>query len=264
MNMNSTINETQNAENSAQQSAVFAAVVLVWGPGIILNLTALMFIVRDMKRTYFPVIVLLFMLCLYHALAIIFTLVQHVLVKILASSDGLCGVTTFWFSYFKISSGIINTLMAIDRALAIRTPFFYSRHIKVITWKVVCCVCSFCSVLFSMLPLIGLGDMWSISGSTKLCRLGFQTDPRKRIYGMTYGVLGFVFVGLIVTCNVIVAKTLLLMKRNVVTVLSHDQTTTSNISQNDRVRNQEFELGFAKLMIAISIVYLICGTPTKV
>ena len=265
-NMNVTdknVTSTGDNDSQYQQTALYVSLLLVWLPGIVLNVIALVFITRDIRKAVFPAIVLLFVLCLYDLLAVLFSLCQHLLDRYIDMSDVACSISTFLFSYFVISSGVMNCLMAIDRVMAICAPFYYKRRIEVRTWCVVCCVAGLSTAVFSVFPIIGLGSIWSVQGGRKTCNLGYQEKPIKRVYGMVYGVIGFVFIAVIVAFNVILVRTLFKMKKTIVSVQS-SASSDSSIEPKEGTRTTSFEIAFAKLMIGLSIAFIVCGTPTKV
>lgn len=252
-------------DNSFQETAIYFSILLVWFPGIILNSIALCFIIKDIRKAVFPPVVLLFLLCLHDLLAVLFSLTQHLLDEFVQMADTLCSASTFFFSYFTIAAGVLNSLMAIDRVMAICTPFFYKRKIDVKTWKNVCIAAGLMTALYSLFPMIGLGDIWTLAeNGKKRCNLGYQDKAVKRVYGMIYGALGFIFIAFIVVCNSVLARALFKMKKTVVSLQSSSVSDTPSGNSTENTRGSSFEKAFAKLMISLSIAYIVCGTPTKV
>lgn len=246
------------------ETAMIVSLLFVWLPGIILNLTALVFITRDLRKAVFPAVVLLFILCLYDLLAVIVSLIQHVLDAFLEMSESLCAVSTFFFSYFTVSTGILNCLMAVDRTMAICAPFYYKMRIEIRTWAITCVGVGVATAFYSSFPMIGLGDIWSIQNGEKTCNLGYQAEPLKRVYGMVYGIFGFLTIGIIVVFNTLLIKTLFKMKKSVVSLQTSTTESSTSTETTEAAKRESFEIVFAKMMICLSVSYIICGTPTKV
>lgn len=264
------MNETEKNNTSSSghggfnaEAAIYGSFFLIWLPGIVLNIIALVFIAKDIRKAILPAIVLLFMLCVYDLLAVIFSLIQHILDEFMDISQTVCAVSTFLFSYFTISSGILNCLMAIDRVMAICSPFFYKTRIDARTWKISCVVAGVATAVYSTFPIIGLGDIWSKEGSEKKCNLGYQEEPVKRVYGMLYGVVGSIFLLVIVICNAVLVRALFKMKKVVVSAQSSG-TSDVSVEPPEMARSTSFEMAFAKMMICLSVAYVVCGTPTRV
>lgn len=246
------------------EAAVIVSFFFVWLPGIVLNIIALVFITRDLRKAVFPAVVLLFILCLYDLLAVILSLIQHVLDAFLEMSETLCAVSTFFFSYFTISAGILNCLMAVDRAMAICAPFYYKMRIEIRTWAITCVGVGVATAFYSAFPMIGLGDIWSIQNGEKTCNLGYQAEPWKRVYGMVYGIFGFLSIGMIVVFNTLLIKTLFKMRKSVVCLQTSTTESSASTETTETARRESFEIVFAKMMICLSVAYIIFGTPTKV
>lgn len=268
-----------NVTSSVIQHSVFVnmfitSFFLTWGPGIISNTLAMFFLVLDIKQISMPLLVLLLTLIFSNLLAVIFSLIRHLLGVYVVPTFSLCASITFLHSFFKLTAGSVNTMMAADRVLAIYAPFFYDRRITVNTWKAGCVIAVTVTSFCSALPWLGLGNVISVGQDGSLVCTGFYGEvPRHKVFPFTFSLFGATFILVIVCCNAALIRGLLKLNRSVVVLTDRgpssatpiDVTESSGNSATSRIDTKmAFEVAFAKLMFCMASAYLICGAPNYV
>jgi len=264
-NLTAVVNSTYQHSYSGSTVTFYVSVFLIWVPGTLSNILALGFIVNDMKKAVFPAIYLLFILCCCDLCAVLASWSYHILLRYVLATYSICAASSFMFTFFNISASVTNAIMAVDRVLAICYPFFYKKNIEVRTWKKVCLISAIIIGFYCVFPFAGLGDVMSKRGHAFTCNsFSYQSEPIKRAFGIVFGLIGVGCVLTILTGNMILFKTLLSLYRSVACVEpSHSTVNTSDSSQTP-ARATPFEIAFAKLMICLAAVYLICGAPMQV
>lgn len=257
---------TYRSSYTGSTTTFYISVFMIWGPGTLSNLFAVGFIVRDMQKAIFPAIFLLFVLCCCDLCAVISSWTYHIIIRYVKVSFPICASTAFTFTFFNISASVTNAVMAVDRVLAICYPFFYKKTIEVKTWLYVCLVGGILVAFYSVFPFIGLGEVMSQRGQSYYCdSFTYQTEPVKRVFGVVFGLIGVACVLTISVGNSILIKTLLTLTRRVTCVEAASSSITENTSvSSSSVRATPFEIAFAKLMISLAAVYLLCGAPMQV
>ena len=269
LDFNITTQKPATTSHSSSLTTFYISLGVITIPGLITNFVALIFIIRDIRKAVFPAIILLFALCTADLAAVIFSLFRHALNRIIKEySFASCAALSVLHSFFRIYGGVLNSMMAVDRLLALCTPFYYKRKIEVLTWKVGCLIAAFITACFTCFPVVGLGNVTTIrmsNGKSKLycSTFSYRTDPVQKVYGMLYGVLGYLIVSIIVTLNTIVIVTVIKLSKRIV-IGNIETSTTSGSGGPSKANNTSFEIAFAKLMGCLAAVYLICGIPYNV
>jgi hypothetical protein len=254
----------------ANMSSFYASLLLIWIPGFLTNLIALFFIIRDIKKAIFPAIVLLLVLCASDFTATCFSFMHNILKNnIKDMSNSMCVSLSVLHAFFKLYSGVLNVLMASDRVMAICTPFYYKKHITVTSWIIACSVAAIATALLNLFPLFGLGNYWAvrITGERYCSSISYKQKPMERVYGLSFGFAGIIIALTIVTLNVILIRTILKLVSRVIHFVPSETTTTvtsESDSKSAKANQTSFEIAFAKLMLGLAAVYLICDTPYNV
>lgn len=258
------VNASHRSSYSGSTVTFYISVFAIWGPGTLSNLLAMMFFILDMKKAVFPAIFLLFVLCVCDLCAVLSSWSYHVLLRYVKISYPICASTAFTFTFFNISASVTNAIMAVDRILAICYPFFYKTNIEVKTWVRVCLIAAMLIAVVSAFPFTGLGDVMSLRGRTLTCdSLSYRPEPTKRVFGAVFGLTGVACILTIFVGNSLVIKTLLTLNRRVTCVEATNSTDVSE-GTSTSTRATPFEVAFAKLMICLAVVYLVCGAPMQV
>lgn len=267
MSLNNSDDKTHNS-NSAYLISVFA----IWIPGFISNCLALFFIILDIRKITLPLLVLMLTLISSDLLAVTFSCIRHILLVSLTPTYLICVAVSFLHAFFKMTSGVVNSMMAVDRVLAICYPFFYERHIRVTTWKVSCFVATVFTAMVSALPWIGLGSVIIVGKDGSLRCAGLKGDtPMHKVHPFVFSLVGAASILTIVACNMILITALLkLHRRNVIltdTGSTSDPSSDGNgtvLPSNKVPPKIAYEIAFAKLMFGFASAYLVCGSPNYV
>ncbi|XP_052809545.1 uncharacterized protein LOC128238017 [Mya arenaria] len=157
--------------------------------------------------------------------------------------------------------------MAVDRVLAICTPFYYKRNVDVNTWKIGCLCAGVAIACFCCFPLIGLGDFMAVRGGGRVVcsSLSYRNVPVERVFGVMFGCIGFACMFTIVVCNMLVIRALIRLNNRIMSITTTSDTLTSTTDGSSdgssAAKVTSYEVTFAKLMGALAAVYLVCGTP---
>ncbi|KAL4232757.1 hypothetical protein ACF0H5_007445 [Mactra antiquata] len=263
LNTTDLINSTERRSSSSVSPTMYISIFLIWAPGIVTNIFALTFIIRDIRKAVFPALLLLLVLCTADLIAVSFSVVKHTIAKKVTPSFESCAAFSVVHTFFRIYAGVVNALMAIDRVLAICTPFFYKRCIDVTTWKLVCLISAMVVLFFNCFPLLGLGSVMGIrsSGAIYCTALSFKNEPIERVYGFGFGIVGTICVTTVVVCNMILIRSILKMNNRITNLKTSESSSEQNSDGQPNTSVTSFEVAFAKLMGGLATVYLVCGTP---
>jgi len=248
----------------------YFSIFIIWIPGTVTNLLALYFIVKDIKKAVFPAIILLLVLCCCDLIAVISSAARHMMGYFVTHvSYAYCAGLSTTHIFFRIASGVLNCMMAVDRLLAICTPFYYKRNVDTRTWKVGCVIAGLAILFYCLFPLIGLGDYMATRGrGTVVCSsLSYRQIPVERVFGIFFGCIGFLCIIVIFVCNMFVIRSLIRLNNRVADLLSvKDRSTSTDESSGSTstAKVTSFEVAFAKLMGCLAAVYIVCGTPYSV
>ena len=249
-NVKDIITQAGNHTDDKMGMEVFmATLILIFMPGFLSNLLALFFIILDIKNISSPLLVLLLVLIISDLLAVSFSLVRHLLFMYLTPSYELCASIAFMHSFFKLMAGCVNSMMAVDRVLAISTPFFYERRITVNTWRVGCIIAAVITAGCSIMPSLGLGIVILENEDGLVECAGFYSEiPLEKVFPIIYSSFGFTFIGIIVTSNAILITNLLKIskRRSMLTrgtvrfdhVFHADDTTTQQHSGDQKTQSE--------------------------
>ena len=274
-NSSSAVGRHGMSTRSHSSHSYYISFGLITVPGIVTNSLALFFIIRDMRKAVFPAIILILTLCFSDLIAVIFSAIRHTATRYISDiSYSMCASLSVPHTFFRSYSGIVNSMMAVDRVLAICFPFYYRKNVELNTWKISCVVAAFTTACFSLFPIIGLGDvMTTVTGSNGYQRIycstfSYRSDPIKKVYGLLFGIVGFMVIIVIVVGNSLVIRSILRINRRVtvgtssISSLETRSMTKSDLNMPNSVPS--FEIAFAKLMGSLAAVYLICEVPYNV
>ena len=181
----------------------------------------------------------------------------------------LGGVATCAFSHFtkvcfQTFSQCIVVLMAIERFLSIRCPFFYEKHLTVRI------ILTLISVLFLYSTIIGsfvvlaqdFAQMKLFIPSYNLHCFAehFRNETLKKVYIVWNLVQGFVLIVVLLFCNICVICTLKTMEKKV--QLACPKSREEYLRQLDMICGMHRE--FSRLMITINVVFIVFMMPFQV
>ncbi|KAL3881976.1 hypothetical protein ACJMK2_028358, partial [Sinanodonta woodiana] len=254
------LNGTSKVSNDDSAAATyFLSFTFIYIPGLVTNIFVLILILRDFRKAVFPAVILLLVLCCADFIALVVSFLQHTMNRyVLTITYSRCAAFSVLHPYFRLYAGFLNSFMAIDRVLALGTPFFYKSKIQMATWKIGSVIAAIIALLIGLFPFMGLGEVWiQRKAGNKIIIIcsafSYYPEPWKRAYGIVYGMMGFANLFTIVVCNTLVARIVLQLKNRIATL---EQKSSDNSSSKT-----SFEMAFAKLMGGLAVVYIICSSP---
>ncbi|KAM4722082.1 prostaglandin E2 receptor EP3 subtype [Rhinophrynus dorsalis] len=121
----------------------------------------------------------------------------------------LCPFFGLCMTMFGLCPLFIASAMAIERTLAIRTPHWYSSHMKTRATKTVL-LCIWCGVLgFALMPIVGVGQytlQWP--GTWCFISTGDHNSAGNIFFASTFASLGLLSLFVTFTCNLSTIKAL--------------------------------------------------------
>lgn len=166
----------------------------------------------------------------------------------------LCSFQGFVTLLFPMGSGLVATLMSVDRLLSIKAPFLHRTHATVSNaTKLLLAVMVF-SAIFAIMPVFGFGSfVLNLTGT--YCTINWFADSDSdKAFSYMYATIGILMIIIVVLSNAVVI--FLLLKKT-----KHRR----KLSQvNKKSSNDKLQLQFSRMMIIISLLFLICWTPFMV
>lgn len=246
-------------------------VTVSYAIGIIGNLTALFILHKEKKTKYKNKKHLLMLGCLLgnDLVALVGMLVQMYIQLYapyeVSDSHTMCVFRVIW-RWFGLASGCVAIVMAIERYFAIARPFFYQRHITyqcvlkaiIISWIT--------SLAIVCMPFIGFGLYFD--EKTQCCkRHRFATEPDDVAYAYVWFVFGFLLCICISCANLSVTRSLCRPSAPQIGTVGRRICRPSLKQHHSKMRVEHInvstpdEIAFAKLMVALSVSFLICWLP---
>ncbi|XP_065360668.1 prostaglandin E2 receptor EP2 subtype [Calliphora vicina] len=204
--------------------------------------------------------------------------------------------------FFGLSSGCIAAVMAIERWMALARPFIYHKHITYELVRKTIKSLILIAVVITFLPFFGFGAYMDDSEPNKVKCLRYR--DAEGFWNKTYSVLFMLFGTLlcvvIVACNLFVTRVLCFIGRtrttqrhmtydmvnrcekgsiaqidgessSGTTLYQHQQSSTTHIPQYHHTNSVTLtaaaspdEIKFAKLMLFLSISFVICWMPQMI
>ncbi|XP_019631471.1 PREDICTED: prostaglandin E2 receptor EP4 subtype-like [Branchiostoma belcheri] len=174
-----------------------------------------------------------------------------------------------------LSSCLIVFVMAVERFIAIRHPYFYNVGVTRMKAKITLVVCWLVAILIAALPLMGLGENVMHFPGTWCFFNFYGKETTSVVYASLFvAVLGVCILGTLF-CNLSVIATLLRMRNSIL--------RTSSVSQSDdlhksvhAVRNEEdsprrrrrtnvrAETQMVVLLAGVSIIFTVSWSPLMI
>lgn len=173
--------------------------------------------------------------------------------------DALCKYFAFMMVFACFGTMIIVCIMAVERLMSIRHPYFHHARL----WKkhatFLLCFAWLMAALFASLPIIGFGKI-VLQYPYTWCFIDYYTDNIVDIaFNCLFAALAIVIISITVGCNVAVLFTLL-------------KTKMRRLSRRKRGDSRQFagyskryaECQMAVLLIGITVVFSTCYLPLMV
>lgn len=169
------------------------------------------------------------------------------------SSDTLCAFFGVCMTTFGLCALFMASAMAIERAMAVTNPHWYSNHMKTSVTKWTLAVI-WCLVLaFALLPIAGVGKytrQWP--GTWCFISTGDRKVPGNMFFATTFAALGIFSLFVTVSCNVMTIRGLVLRCK-----------TKSGASQSSK-QWERLTTETVIQLLGIMCVLLICWSPLLV
>lgn len=195
--------------------------------------------------------------------------------RVMPAGDLLCRFNGFVMVCFGLSTPLIVCTMAIERSLALKCTYFYSKYCTP-AWARVVVVCLWAFVLFfGALPLFGLGS-FSLQYPRTWCFLDFNSSsPLNMTYAYSYAILNLLVVVLMTSCNFVVMATLCRVRdtrrKHSSSSLNSSLLVTDSVEEKakppqhfKRRHQRDVELQMICLVCTITTIYAVCWVPLMV
>ncbi|XP_071377760.1 prostaglandin E2 receptor EP3 subtype [Centroberyx affinis] len=169
------------------------------------------------------------------------------------SSGKLCAFFGVCMTTFGLCSLFLASAMAIERALAITSPHWYSNHMRTSVTKQTLAVIWCLVLLFALLPIAGVGKytlQWP--GTWCFISTGDREVPGNMFFSITFAVLGIFSLLVTLSCNVVTIRGLIIRCK-----------TKSGTSQSSK-QWERLTTETVIQLLGIMCVLLICWSPLLV
>ncbi|XP_029906414.1 prostaglandin E2 receptor EP3 subtype [Myripristis murdjan] len=169
------------------------------------------------------------------------------------SSGKLCAFFGVCMTTFGLCSLFLASAMAIERALAITNPHWYSNHMKTSVTKQTLAVIWCLVLLFALLPIAGVGKytlQWP--GTWCFISTGDREVPGNMFFSITFAILGIFSLLVTLSCNVVTIRGLIIRCK-----------TKSGPSQSSK-QWERLTTETVIQLLGIMCVLLVCWSPLLV
>ncbi|KAF3690840.1 Prostaglandin E2 receptor EP3 subtype [Channa argus] len=173
--------------------------------------------------------------------------------ELIDSSGKLCSFFGVCMTTFGLCALFLASAMAIERAMAITNPHWYSNHMKTRVTKQTLAVIFFLVLLFALLPIAGVGKytrQWP--GTWCFISTGDREVPGNMFFAITFAVLGIFSLLVTLSCNVVTIRGLIIRCK-----------TKSGTSQSSK-QWERLTTETVIQLLGIMCVLLICWSPLLV
>uniref|UniRef100_A0A7N9AK12 Prostaglandin E2 receptor EP3 subtype n=1 Tax=Mastacembelus armatus TaxID=205130 RepID=A0A7N9AK12_9TELE len=170
--------------------------------------------------------------------------------KQLDPSGKLCSFFGVCMTTFGLCALFLASTMAIERAMAITNPHWYSNHMKTRVTKQTLAVILLLVFFFALLPIVGVGKytlQWP--GTWCFINTGDTEVPGNRFFAITFALLGIFSLLVTFSCNVVTIRGLIIRCK-----------TKSGTSQSSK-QWERLTTETVIQLLGIMCVLLICWSP---
>lgn len=230
---------------------------LIASPGIIANIFAIVVTVKLLRQQSLTPNVFVFALACMDCFGIIVVCTPTWLCYIFGHWVGgqqMCKFQGFMTLFCTLSTGFIATSMSVDRFIAVKWPLHHRQRVTVKVVKRLLLGLVITAGIVASFPVLGFGSfVMNLTGT--YCTLNwFAKDKEDVSFSYMYAVIGMMLVVTVIFCNI-----------NVVVKLCKREDKLRGMSRkSDKQESQTrktLEKQFTKMMIVISLMFLICWTP---
>lgn len=169
------------------------------------------------------------------------------------SSGTLCAFFGASMTTFGLCALFMASAMAVERALAITSPHWYSSHMKTSVTKHTLAAIWLLVLLFALLPVAGVGKytrQWP--GTWCFISAGDRDVPGNTFFAVTFAALGVFSLLVTVSCNVVTIRALIIRCK-----------TKTGTSQSSR-QWERLTTETVVQLLGIMSVLLVCWSPLLV
>ena len=259
---NVSLKTTDSPQYDKIQSFQGVILGIIATPGIIGNIFALVVTAKLLKSQKLTINVFVFGLCCCDLAGIITVCVPTWTCYIFRGwqgGDHLCNFQGFATIMFTMGSGMMATLMSIDRVVSIKAPVFHLAKVNIrVTSRLVVAVLLI-SALFAIMPVLGFGSfVLNLTGT--YCTINwFAQRPSDKAFSYIFATFGILMILAVVISNTTVVILLFQKRRARINLKGMRVTKAKQVSANERI-----EIQVTRMMILISILFLVCWTPFMV
>ena len=260
--LNSSTNTTDASPYDEIQPFQGAILGIIATPGIVGNIFALVVTAKLLKVQKLTINVFVFGLCLCDLAGLLTICIPTWICYIFGGWQGgkhLCDFQGFATLLFSMGSGMMATSMSIDRFLSIKAPIFHLAKVNMrVAIRLVAIVLIF-SAIFAIMPVLGFGSfVLNLTGT--YCTINwFAKQASDKAFSYIFASFGILMILAVIISNIYVIVLLLKKRRARQNLRGMRSTKNKEVSANERL-----EIQFARMMILISILFLICWTPFMV
>ncbi|KAL8588403.1 hypothetical protein ACOMHN_029572 [Nucella lapillus] len=184
----------------------------------------------------------------------------------------LCRFYALAMVCFGLSTPFIVCAMAIERSLALKCSYFYSKYCTPASARLVVVLVWAFVLFFGALPLFDLGS-YILQYPQTWCFLDFRSEnPLDKAYAYAYVIINLVVVAVMVFCNGLVMTTLCRVRKTRrmsnasvnITLMLNTETLDENVrapGQARRRQHRDVELQMIWLLCAITTIFSVCWVP---
>ncbi|XP_034439832.1 prostaglandin E2 receptor EP3 subtype [Hippoglossus hippoglossus] len=169
------------------------------------------------------------------------------------SSGTLCAFFGVCMTTFGLCALFLASAMAIERAMAITNPHWYSSHMRTSVTKQTLAAIWLLVLLFALLPIAGVGKytrQWP--GTWCFISIGDREVPGNMFFAITFAVLGIFSLLVTLSCNVVTIRGLIVRCK-----------TKSGTSQSSK-QWERLTTETVIQLLGIMCVLLVCWSPLLV
>ncbi|ESO86651.1 hypothetical protein LOTGIDRAFT_128640, partial [Lottia gigantea] len=204
------------------------------------------------------------------------TIAAYINRREMPGGESLCKFNAFIMICFGLSTPFIVCAMAVERFLALRCTYFYSKYCTIQNARITVVSLWAFVFVFSTLPLFGFGE-FTLQYPHTWCFLNFHTDDLIiALYGYSYSILNLIVVILMMFCNGYVMVSLFRVryikkKQDKERSASICSSLMEGFDENKRLQAQikkqkqkDVEMQMIWLMCAISTIFAVCWAPLMI
>lgn len=257
-----------NCTNSRQNLSILTP-TLMMSTGIVGNILALVVLYtssNEAKKTVFYTLLAglawtdLIGICLTSPIAIL----AYANNLQLPGGKALCFYHAFVMIFFGIVTPLLVCTMSLERVLALRFTYFYTRTITKKKAAFVVCGLWVFVLFFCSLPLMKFGS-YELQFPGSWCFLNYhRKSPSDIAYSYTFAIFNILVIIINLCCNIIVVVTLLQMRRKRIIQNSPSIGRRHGFKRTKSSIKREIERSLVIFLCAITLVFTVCWLPLNV